>query len=107
MSSTINEPESVKHAMMHHARELAPLVGMLAMDFLLELQPYGWELRQSRDGANSFSISKGTTQFHLRGRREKGHWLIVVRDRYCRGNVVAEIRTRADVFQFTRLVRSS
>lgn len=99
----IKNTATLNHALAHHAHNLEPLVGALALGILLELQPHGWKLRQSRTGAQSFALLRGPHEFHFRA--GQGNESIVVRDRYTNGKVVFELASRRDVLAFVRHVR--
>ena len=102
-SVRIRNAGSLTHAMAHHAKDLEPIVGCLALQFLVRLQPLGWRLEQSGTGAQSYAIRKGPLQYHLRGikeGREPGYDAILVKDAWHRGKEVAVLRGRVDVIRF-------
>lgn len=101
MPVAVRKPSSLTHAMSHHARELEPIVGVLALGILIELMPLGWTVRQSGTGAQSFSLTKDGREYHFRP-GSAPYREIVVKDRYQRGRVVSVIKTRTDALAFIR-----
>lgn len=107
MTTTIRNPAALSHALAHHAAELEPLVGLLALEYVLNLQPAGWELRQSGVGSQSFAIKNGSREYHLRGLKVDGKFRAIrVKDAYHMGREVMVIDTRLDVLKFVRLALS-
>lgn len=101
MPVAVRKPSSLTHAMSHHARELEPIVGVLALGVLIELLPLGWTIRQSGTGAQSFSLTKDGKEYHFRP-GPAPYREIVVKNRYQRGRVVTVIKTRPDALKFIR-----
>lgn len=98
----IRKPESLHHALEHHAEPLIEVVGVLALGILLELQPLGWELKQIKKGAQSFMLKKGDLEYHFRGVEgddAKYHAIRVI-DRWMKGKEVAIIDGRVDALRF-------
>src|SRR5260221_11695634 len=101
MPVKVRNPESLTHALSHHARELEPIVGVLALGILTQLMPVGWTLRQSGTGAQSFALNKEGKEYHFRP-GDAPYREILVKDHYQLGNVVTVIKSRADALQFIR-----
>ena len=101
MPVNVRNPETLTHAMSHHAKGLEPIVGALALGILIELEPLGWTIRQSGTGAQSYSLRKGAKQYHFRPGGNP-YSEIIVKDRYQRGSIVAVLRSRADALRFIR-----
>jgi hypothetical protein len=108
LPTAIRKSDTLQHALAHHAKQLEPLVGALALGILLELQPSGWELRQIKTGAQSFVLKKGAHEFHLRGegRSGQGYTEIAIKDAWTHGREVDRLQTRADVVRFVRKLKS-
>lgn len=105
MASThIRKPESLHHALEHHAEPLVEIVGVLAVGILLELQPRGWDLKQIKKGAQSFMLKKGDLQYHFRGvvGDDGKYRAIRVIDRWMNGSEVAVLDGRVDALRFIR-----
>src|SRR5438552_4831393 len=102
MTTAIRRSESLHHALAHHARELEPLVGALALGILVDLMPNGWTLRQIKTGPQSFVLEKDGVEFHFRpgvnAQNEYDH--IVVKDRWMNGKVLSRLEGRVDVLRF-------
>lgn len=83
--------------MFYRGRKVEHLIGPLALGILVELIPRGWKLVHSNSGPNSYSIQKNGYEYHFR------YWhtgRIMVKDRYHKGKVVAELKTRPQVYDF-------
>lgn len=102
MANSKKSNDSLLHALFHHAKELEPVVGILSLGYALELQPLGWEIVHSSIAAQSYSLRKGNLQYHFRAKGRKGNMSIVVLDRYQKGKIIAEIKTRVDALRFNR-----
>jgi hypothetical protein len=91
-------PRALLHPLTHHAKDLERMVGWLSYGIMTELLPAGWELKQSRNGPNSYSIRKGDTQRHFRSRPP--FKVIEVYDRAVGGNLVTTLEGRVSVTRF-------
>jgi len=102
----IRKTEGLWHALGHHAKELQPIVGTLSTGILVDLQPLGWELVQTKEGPQSFSLRRGGVEYHFRP--TAGLTQLVVYDRWFHDhdsqNVVATLKTRVDTIKFIRMV---
>ena len=99
----IRKPESLLHALEHHAEPLVEIVGVLALGILLELEPLGWELKQIKKGAQSFVLKKGDVEYHFRGvvdNADGKYHAIRVIDRWTHGTEVAVLDGRVDALRF-------
>jgi len=88
-----------------HARQAAPLVAAAFENLLLRCplaqDHHEHVLRQSRPGAQSFSLVLcDGREFHFRGLEEEGYSAIAVRDRYREGTTIEVLRTPGDVRRF-------
>lgn len=91
---------SLVHALSHHAKSLEPIVGVLAVGILTELQPRGWKVYHYRSGPNSWAIKKGNHEFHFRRLSSNS---LYVKDSYYGGKYLFDIKTRADAAKFIRM----
>lgn len=101
MAVTMRQAGSLQHAMSHHAKELEPIVGVLALGILTELIPRGWDLEQVLAGAQSFVLRKGGMEYHFRA-AGRPYRAIAVKDAWRQGAEVCVIRSRVDALRFVR-----
>jgi len=95
------DSKALKYGIQHHAKGIEELVNTLALGILVDLEPRGWKLRQSRDGAQSFSIvnKRGTKEYHFRAWYRPFKSIEVI-DKYYKGKLVVQLKTRLDALKF-------
>jgi hypothetical protein len=95
----INHPGVILDNVRHHAPKLEPLALELFawMTMILGADSKYWLFKQARTGANSFSLSDGYRNFHLRGDRE-GNIRVYTKAR--QGRLLETLTTRGQVRRF-------
>jgi hypothetical protein len=98
----VRNSRTLMHDLAHHAKELQPVVGTLAIGMKLQLDDLGWELNQVKEGSNSYFIKNKRVgkQYHFRVGGTRGKMFIFVMDSYFKGVKVDTIRTRVDAIRF-------
>lgn len=98
-----NDPDVLLRLVRHHARSIEGIVLELFASMMLVLgqDDETWDIKQSRIGANSFSLHGRGRSFHFRS-TDTAHREIVVYDRARAGNIVAVLRTRDEARRFVR-----
>ena len=86
------------YALTHHAKELMPIAGPLAIG-VIDLERDGWETVYR--WKNCVSIKKNGTELHFRYERNPLR-IIVLDDLRPYGKVIRELRRELDVMRFIR-----
>lgn len=100
-----SDPDVLLRMVRHHAREVEGVVLELLASITLVLgsDDEEWEVRQSRIGANSFSVRCKThgEEFHFRGAGHGSHDVLVY-DRWQHGKLITTITTREEARRFVK-----
>jgi hypothetical protein len=95
-----NDPSTLLNMVRHHAQAVEGIVLELlaTIPLVMGADNEEWTLRQSRVGANSFSLHGPNSQYHFRGYH--GYGAICVYDKYKNGNLLIEIHSRTQARTF-------